>query len=59
VVEVLLYYIGFGFSRVNKIQFRSRVYDFTYHIHKLLGSHPLLERGEVGFEGYLDFKYYY
>jgi hypothetical protein len=56
---VLLYYIGFGFSRVNKIQFRSRVYDFTYHIHKLLGSHPLLERGEVGFEGYLDFKYYY
>ena len=52
-VEVLLYYIGFGFPRDNKLQFRSRVYNYTYHIHKLLDSYPLLERGEVSLEGHL------
>jgi hypothetical protein len=46
-------YIGFVLSRDNKPQFRSRVYNFTYYLHKLLDSRPLLKRGGVGFEGHL------
>jgi hypothetical protein len=40
------------FRGTRKLQFRSRVYHYTYHIHKLLDSYPLLE-GEVSLEGHL------